>query len=327
MSEPVGTPDRRRSRSRRRAAIALIAATVIGAIGLWNFEALREQVLRPPVARQPATRVPVTRVPVDPERAAARLADSKEFAAKRAYNIALAAIGQPLPGTPDLSRLTERLAEHGVKRGSAVLIRIFKREHELELWLARDGRFHRFATYPICRWSGGLGPKFQTGDHQAPEGFYTVSAAQMNANSRWFRSFNLGFPNAFDRSHGRTGSALMVHGGCSSVGCYAMTNAVMGEIWDLLTAAFQSGQSRIQVQAFPFRMTDEAMAAATGHPEAVFWRNLKRGYDQFEAKHVPPAVAVCHGTYRFETASIEPGLTPPIKKSCRPKRGLAGVSK
>ncbi len=148
-----------------------------------------------------------------------------------------------------------------------MFVRIFKREFELELWMMRDGRFHRFATYPICKWSGQLGPKLATGDHQAPEGFYTVDETQLNPNSRWHRSFNLGFPNAFDKAHGRTGSFLMVHGGCGSVGCYAMTNGVIDEVWKLVTAALRGGQKRFQVQVLPFRLTDEALSSHGGYPE------------------------------------------------------------
>ena len=113
---------------------------------------------------------------------------------------------QPLPGTPDLANLPGRLSAQGLALGAPVFIRIFKREFELELWMRRDGRFQRFAVYPICRWSGRLGPKLEEGDGQAPEGFYTVDAKALNPASRWHRSFNLGFPNAFDRAHARTGS-------------------------------------------------------------------------------------------------------------------------
>lgn len=246
----------------------------------------------------------------------------------RARHLALSVAGRPLPGTPDLARLDQRLAEHGVKLGDPVLIRIFKREHELEVWLARDGRFQRFATYPICRWSGALGPKLRTGDRQAPEGFYAVSAAQLNPNSRWYRSFNLGFPNAFDQSFGRTGSALMVHGGCSSAGCFAMTNAVIDEIWRLVTAALGAGQKRFQVQAFPFRMSDEAVAAKDGHPDAPFWRNLKQGHDLFDATLLPPTVTVCRGRYRFEQgAETAVRLTAPVERRCSPHDSVAGVGR
>lgn len=245
----------------------------------------------------------------------------------RMLNRAQAAVGQKLAGTPDLGAFETRMAAHGVALGAPVLIRIFKREFELEIWLARDGRFHRFETYPICVWSGQLGPKRVTGDKQAPEGFYTVAANQMNPNSRWHRSFNLGFPNRFDQSHGRTGSALMVHGGCSSVGCFAMTNAVIDEIWRLTTAAFGTGtagsgaigpgkQKRFQVQVFPFRMTNENLAAHANSPHIAFWRQLKLGSDQFEDNQLPPTASVCLGEYQFK-----PGRTlevMPIVSRCAP---------
>jgi len=219
----------------------------------------------------------------------------------RASNLARAALHLRLDGTPDLEALDSRLAAHGLALGAPVLMRIFKREFELELWMARDGRYHRFATYPICRWSGKLGPKFATGDRQAPEGFYMVASHQMNPNSRWHRSFNVGFPNAFDAAHGRTGSALMVHGGCSSVGCFAMTNAVIDEIWKITTAAFASGkQKRFQVQVFPFRLSEESLADHATSPHIAFWRQLKTGSDAFESEWLPPIASVCSGAYRFK---------------------------
>ena len=169
--------------------------------------------------------------------------------------------GETLPRTPDLARFDERLAAHGVKLGVPVYIRIFKLESELELWVEKEGRFERFATYPICLWSGRLGPKLREGDRQAPEGFYTVASEQLNPNSVMHRSFNLGFPNAFDQAHGRTGSFLMVHGGCASIGCFAVTDPAVDEIWRLVTAALDQGQARFPVHVFPFRMTDSAVKA------------------------------------------------------------------
>ena len=148
--------------------------------------------------------------------------------------------------------------------GAPVFLRIFKLESELELWMEKDGRYQNFATYPICLWSGRLGPKLQEGDRQAPEGFYAVTKDELNPNSRWHRSFSLGFPNAFDRAQGRTGSFIMVHGGCQSVGCFAMTNNVVDEIWRLVTAALDKGQPAFNVQVFPFRMTETNLAARKG---------------------------------------------------------------
>lgn len=235
---------------------------------------------------------------------------------ERASRRLIAAMGQTLPGTPDLANLDGRLAAERLAVGAPVMIRISKAEFELELWMLRDDRFVRFATYPICRWSGTLGPKLQEGDRQAPEGFYTVDAAALNPNSRWHRSFNLGFPNELDRAHGRTGTFLMVHGGCASIGCYAMTDPVIDEIWRLVTAALGNGQSRIPVHVFPFRMTSENMEQVRDSPWHPFWRDLKIGHDHFEANLLPPRVTVCDGRYRFEEAAAQRGWMAPIDRKC-----------
>jgi murein L,D-transpeptidase YafK len=211
--------------------------------------------------------------------------------------------GETLPGTPDLGRIDQRLASHGVAMGAPVFIRIFKLESELELWVEKDGRFEHFATYPICLWSGRLGPKLKEGDRQAPEGFYTVDAEQLNPNSVMHRSFSLGFPNLYDQTYGRTGSFLMVHGGCASVGCYAVTHPVVDEIWRLVTAALEKGQPRFAVQALKWE---------------AFWAELKTGYDLFERSHVPPAVSVCKGHYVFEPGT-QATENAPVEERCRPE--------
>ena len=235
-------------------------------------------------------------------RTAWRLLDDARKLALRVDRYLHRRTGRPLHGTPDVERLKERLAEHGLKLGAPVYLRIFKKESELELWLKKDGRYVRFANYPICRWSGRLGPKLKEGDRQAPEGFYTVSRGQLNPNSRWHKSFNLGFPNAFDRAHGRTGSFLMVHGGCSSIGCYAMTNPVIDEIWKLVTTSLANGQSRFHVHVFPFRMTDRNLRRHQGEWQP-FWKDLKTGHDLFEKSQLPPVVSVCRGRYVFEAGT------------------------
>ena len=216
--------------------------------------------------------------------------------------------GLPLPGTPDLAKFDERLKAQGVALGAPVFLRIFKLESELEIWMEKDGRYQKFATYPICLWSGRLGPKLREGDRQAPEGFYAVTKEELNPNSRWHRSFSLGFPNAFDRALGRTGSFIMVHGGCQSVGCFAMTNDVVDEIWRLVTAALDQGQPAFNVQVFPFRMTEKNLAARKGDKWSPFWADLKKGYDAFERTHLPPMVSVCEG--RYVIAEAKPGDVP-----------------
>ena len=224
--------------------------------------------------------------------------------------------GETLPGTPDLQNLGARLANQNLRLGAPVFMRVFKREFELEMWMKRGDRFELFATYPICMWSGGLGPKLKQGDRQAPEGFYTVDPAALNPNSKYHRSFNLGFPNAFDRAHGRTGSLLMVHGDCRSVGCYAMTDAVIDEIWSLLTSALAAGQKRVQVQVFPFRMTETNMSRHAGDPDFPFWRQLQAGYDAFLRTHIPPVVSVCDGRYAIRPATGDSDGSATIDVSC-----------
>ncbi len=236
----------------------------------------------------------------------------------RAEYQALFHAGQQLPGTPDLAQLDQRLAAHGVALGVPIYIRIFKLESELELWVQKDDRFVRLASYPICLWSGRLGPKLKEGDRQAPEGFYTVSAEQLNPNSRWQRSFNLGYPHAFDHAHGRTGSFLMVHGGCQSIGCYAMTDPVVDEIWRLVTAALENGQARFAVHVFPFRMTERNLRLRRGYPWEGFWADLKRGYDLFEQAKQPPLVSVCKGRYMFEPGGNQ-AAAPLVEERCPPE--------
>jgi murein L,D-transpeptidase YafK len=242
--------------------------------------------------------------------------DERLIAFERQQRLWRAQMGFALPDEPDLGNLSGRLAANGLVEGAPIFIRIFKREFELELWMKRDGQFHRFAVYPICRWSGGLGPKLTQGDRQAPEGFYTVDQTALNPQSRWHRSFNLGYPNAFDRALGRTGSLIMVHGGCASVGCFAMTNRQIDEIWKLVTAALTGGQKRFQVQVYPFRMTDETMARYAGHPNEAFWRNLKQGHDQFEAALQPPRIRSCQGRYEFDAAGPNPDGDGPVDGRC-----------
>lgn len=211
----------------------------------------------------------------------------------------------------DRTRLVAALAERGFALGNRAHIRIFKQERQLEVWLARgEGRFEKFRSYEICKYSGGLGPKLAEGDRQAPEGFYRVGAAQLNPNSRHHLSFNLGFPNAFDQQLGRTGSALMVHGGCTSIGCYAITDAQVDEVYAVVEAALAAGQDAVDVHAFPFRMSAEALERVAGHRWADYWANLKEGHDHFEASGLPPRVAACDGSYRFGEDAGGPGCMP-----------------
>ena len=218
--------------------------------------------------------------------------------------------GEPGASNRHMLPLSERvLAELKAKKmekESPILMRIFKEEAELEVWKQNDsGRFALLRTYPICRWSGELGPKIKTGDRQAPEGFYTITAGLMNPNSSHYLAINTGFPNAYDRANGRTGAFLMIHGGCSSAGCYAMTDEQIAEIYALAREAFFGGQTSFQLQAYPFRMTPLNMARHRYSPHLAFWKMLKEGYDHFEVARLEPRVGVCEKRYIFETKSAD----------------------
>jgi murein L,D-transpeptidase YafK len=193
------------------------------------------------------------------------------------------------------------IEKNNMDKDSPILVRVFKQESELEIWKQdRNGRFALLKTYPICRWSGELGPKIKEGDRQAPEGFYTITPTQMNPNSQYYLSFDLGYPNAFDRAHGRTGAHLMVHGDCSSRGCYSMTDEQISEIYAIGREAFFGGQRAFQVQAYPFRMTPENMAKHRNNPHMAFWKMIKKGYDHFEVTRLEPKVNVCDRRYVFD---------------------------
>ena len=205
---------------------------------------------------------------------------------------------------PLSERMLADFDNNNMAKESPILLRIFKEESELEVWKEdRTGRFALLRTYPICRWSGELGPKIKQGDRQAPEGFYTITPDLMNPNSSAYLAINTGFPNTYDQANGRTGQFLMIHGDCSSAGCYAMTDEQIAEIYALAREAFFTGQRSFQVQAYPFRMTALNMARHRNSPHTPFWRMLKQGYDHFEVTRQEPKVDVCDRRYVFDGQS------------------------
>ena len=200
-----------------------------------------------------------------------------------------------------------------------IVVRIFKQESELEIWKRnRSGRYALLKSYPMCRWSGKLGPKMRSGDRQAPEGFYHVNAGMLNPRSQYHLSFNLGYPNKLESALGYTGDALMVHGACSSSGCYAMTDEGVSEIYAVAREALKGGQRIFQVQAYPFRMTAQNMAKHRNDPNYAFWQNLKRGYDLFEVTKQPPQVGYCGRNYAFAAAGSAAPPTDPLA-ACPPE--------
>ena len=199
------------------------------------------------------------------------------------------------------SQLEPQMTQKNFSWGSPVFIRIFKEEKTFELWMQNGSDYKLLATYPVCSYSGKLGPKLSEGDRQAPEGFYAVSPGAMNTNSAFHLAFNIGFPNAYDRAHGRTGKFLMIHGGCVSAGCYAMTDENIDVIFTLMQAAFAAQQTEIPVHIFPFRLTGKNMALHGASPWRKWWAELEPAYDAFETTHHVPKIAVKDGKYHLES--------------------------
>jgi murein L,D-transpeptidase YafK len=204
------------------------------------------------------------------------------------------------------------LQQKHMPKYSPIILRVFKEEAEIEVWKQDTTRhFQLLKTYPICRWSGDLGPKMHEGDRQTPEGFYAITPQLMNPNSNYYLAINTGFPNSFDKANARDGTFLMIHGDCSSSGCFAMTDEQIGEIYSLARDTFLGGQPSFQVQAYPFRMTPANLARHRTSPHMAFWRMLKIGNDHFEATRLQPKVDVCGRRYVFD-AQQPPNSTQPL---------------
>jgi murein L,D-transpeptidase YafK len=221
---------------------------------------------------------------------------------------------KPLP--PELLSL---LREKKMPVNSPILVRAFKEEAELEVWKQdTSGRFQILKTYPICRWSGDLGPKLREGDRQVPEGFYRVTPELMNPHSNYYLSINTGYPNSFDKANKRDGSLIMIHGDCWSVGCHAMTDEQISEIYALARESFLGSQPSFQVQTYPFRMTSANLARHRNNRNLAFWRMLKIGNDHFETTQLEPKVDVCDRRYVFDVQrppnSSKPLVFNPIGK-------------
>lgn len=218
--------------------------------------------------------------------------DDNSLRSARAY--------QPIPES-----VLSRMDEIGANKYSPVLIRTFKKESELEVWkMKADGTYAHLKTYPMCRWSGQLGPKRREGDRQVPEGFYSIKPKHMNPNSAYYLSFNIGYPNAYDRAHGRSGSLIMVHGACSSRGCFSMSDKQIAEIYAVVREAFSGGQKAIQLQSLPFRMTTKNLAKHRLDKNIQFWKRLKVGADNFEITKREPSVLVCNRNYEFNATPV-----------------------
>lgn len=202
-------------------------------------------------------------------------------------------------------RVLRQLKAKGLRLGAPVFMRVFKQSKQLEVWLRNGEKFELFKTYPVCTYSGSIGPKLREGDRQSPEGFYTVSGGQLNPSSRYHLSFDIGYPNTVDRENNRTGGDIMVHGKCISEGCFAMGNMQIEEIYLLAHQAFLQGQKDFSIHVFPFRMTQENLSKNKNSSWAAFWANLKEGYDMFERTRLVPLIVAEDGKYAVRQASLQ----------------------
>ena len=293
------------------AAVAAPAETAVANVPLPPSRPRALAALTPPssASAPESPPVPPAPVPVAPDLAATAPAPTPPPAAQQLAAHTTEPVLRPAP--PEVFNEPERPARFNM--GAPAYVRIFKKEGELELWLKVNGRYSLYRTFPICKWSGRLGPKVKEADYQSPEGFYSVSARQLNPHSNYHLAFNVGYPNAFDRQNGHTGGLVMVHGACKSVGCFAMTDKGIEEIYGFVAAALSAGQREVPVHIFPFRMTDAAIARETsggglmsffatdgnGAQWAGFWHNLKEGYDLFQQTGEPPTAYACGDRYAF----------------------------
>jgi len=196
-------------------------------------------------------------------------------------------------------KLKRELALKGFKTSTNIYLRIFKVHNVFEVWAKAGNEYKLFKTYKICFYSGALGPKTESGDGQSPEGFYTIEANQLNSMSTYHLAINVGYPNKRDALNGCTGDLIMVHGNCVSIGCFAMTDPQIDEIYTLVYQALSVGQSNINLDIFPFKLDAEHLKIYAHSPYMPFWRTMKPGYDLFERKHVPVVLSVRGKDYAF----------------------------
>ncbi len=195
--------------------------------------------------------------------------------------------------------LAVEFAARNLKLGSPVFLRVYKQSSKMELWVEKGPRYELFKTYSICRWSGGLGPKMYEGDRQSPEGLYHITAEDLIVNPRWHRAMNINYPNRFDVINGRGGSGILIHGKCGSVGCFAIQDNNVEEVYDAVRAALHSGQVSIPVLALPFSFAAYAPAVEDTLKLNEFWTDLRRADLLFNRDRVPPTAWVCDGRYYF----------------------------
>lgn len=176
-----------------------------------------------------------------------------------------------------------------------IYIRAFKRERELELWgaIQNDQSMKLVATYAIAAMSGNLGPKRREGDRQVPEGCYRID--RYNPQSSYHLSLGLNYPNESDRHFAdpaHPGGDIFIHGAAVSIGCLAMTDDKIEEIYLLALSGRRAG---VAVHIFPTRLTARGIASLPRDVSAEtrqLWQELATVYSAFEKTRKTPKVRV-----------------------------------
>lgn len=182
--------------------------------------------------------------------------------------------------------------------GDKIYLRLFKQERRLEMWFQHQNQpYQLYKSWEICTYSGGLGPKKAEGDGKSPEGFYATQKNLLNPHTNYHLSFNIGYPNSYDRAKGYTGSYIMIHGKCVSIGCYAMTDENIEQIYSFVTQALNNGQKQIPIHIFPFEMNQANMQKYQTSIYYPFWLELKPAYDLFEQHRRLPKIEIRNQQY------------------------------
>ena len=201
------------------------------------------------------------------------------------------------------ARLSAELQKSGLALGDQVYLRVYKKEEVMEVWMKPRGgkKYEPYKRYRIAGMSGGLGPKEAEGDYQAPEGCYEVTKGRLNPWSNYHLSFNVGYPNRYDRFHKRTGSYIMVHGSNVSAGCFAMTDPVIEEIYLIVEAALSQGQKVVHLHSFPYNFALEGNHRVPQQRRyrqwGSFWQDLRAVWEAFEETQTVPIIEVRDGKY------------------------------
>ncbi|UKT62576.1 L,D-transpeptidase family protein [Pedobacter mucosus] len=199
--------------------------------------------------------------------------------------------------------LKKSIKAAGYKNDFSMVINAYKTEGKLEIWLKNKSKrsYSLFKIYDFCAHSGTLGPKIIEGDGQTPEGFYYINV--FNPLSSFHLSLGLNYPNSVDSARTgkdkKPGGDIYIHGNCVTVGCIPLTDEMIKEVYILAVESRNSGQDKIPVNIFPFKMTNGNMKKHLVQfpSQKGFWQTLQQGYRSFEKNGNMAKILEVNGNY------------------------------